>query len=127
MSARRHLSGLQFGLAPDTSGDEYHLLQASHPEHGVVGSMSWAKKDTGFHQAGEISNVFVDPKHQRQGVATAMYRHAVDNISPTPLHSYNQTETRVSQNGVPLGGGKDWAKSVGGKYVPKRYVNGPDA
>ena len=66
------------------------------------------------HKTGEILNVTVDSDHQRQGIATQMYRHAHEisaneqGVVP-PKHSDDRTDQ-----------GDSWAKSLG-ERVPKRW------
>ena len=118
--AKHLLQPLQFDFS--TSKDnKYNMVSASHPEHGEVGYMSWAREDTGLHQPGEIANVqsFI----QRRGVATALYNHAMANAvsqgyGPSPLHSLNRTKTIKGR--PELGGGAKWVDCVGGPSVSPR-------
>ncbi len=121
MSAREHLSPLQFKYSEDKEKN-YSMIEAHHPEHGEVGYMSWAKKDTGLHQPGEIANIVVhDPALRRKGVATAIYNNAIsEGYSPSPLHSQHRTATHKGRSD--LGGGKKWVDSVGGPAVKPRKI-----
>ena len=82
---------------------EAHLISASSSEWSNVGSLEWNSK------TGEINGIDVDEAHQRQGLATAMYRFAQD-ISEKrksvvkPVHSQALTDE-----------GYAWAKSLGEK------------
>jgi GNAT superfamily N-acetyltransferase len=71
-----------------------------------IGEMRW-EKGLG------VSNVDVDPLHQRKGVATAMWNMGIelkkqDKSIPTIKHSQDRTEA-----------GDDWAKKVGRYYHPE--------
>ena len=113
MSAKRHLSPLQFQHSV-SKDNNYHMVEAHHPEHGEVGYMSWAKNDTGLHQPGEIANIQTHEPYQRQGVATAIYNHALaSGYSPAPVHSRSLTQR---------GGGQAWSEHVGGPSVKPRKL-----
>lgn len=109
----RVLQPLQFKHSM-SNDQQYHMVEAHHPSHGEVGYMSWAATDTGHHQPGEIANITTYEPHTRQGVATAIYQHAMSaGYQPAPLHSTTQTKT---------GGGEQWVKKVGGPRVkPRTY------
>jgi hypothetical protein len=75
-------------------------------EDKPIGEMRW-EKGLG------VSNVDVDPLHQRKGVATAMWNMGIelkkqDKSIPTIKHSQDRTEE-----------GDSWAKKVGRYYHPE--------
>jgi hypothetical protein len=100
------LSGLQFHHYTEY-GDSVHVVEATHPEHGEVGFMQWAKTPLDNHQAGEITNIVTHQPFQRQGVASAIYNYS-QQFSPAPMHSKKLTQR---------GGGAKWAAAVGGPSV----------
>lgn len=93
--------GLQF---------QYFAPEMEHPEHEVqahlgepigIASMRWSSRG--------VINIEVDPEHQRQGVATAVWneahRLAEENARiPKPKHSPDRTNA-----------GDAWARAVGGR------------
>jgi GNAT superfamily N-acetyltransferase len=68
----------------------------------------------GQPQHGKIAAVEVSPRHQRKGLATAMYQHA-ERTGITPVH--NQIRTKE---------GDAWAQSVGGAIPKRRYPRALD-
>jgi GNAT superfamily N-acetyltransferase len=85
---------------------EHYAGSSADPGHRPMGSISW------HHKTGEILGMYVDPAHQRQGVATAMYRHAHSVATETrgvtpPRHSSFRTTS-----------GEAWARSLG-ERLPK--------
>ena len=87
---------------------ESHLISASTPEWSSVGHLDWNNK------TGEINHILVDDDHQRQGLATAMYRFAQDLSEKKksvvkPVHSKALTDE-----------GYAWAKSLGEKTRLKK-------
>ena len=102
MSAGDHLSGVQFKHTAYESGE--HVIQAVHPEHGVLGELDLGR-------GGTVSNVEVYGGFQRKGVATGMWQHAHElaksGAAPKPKHSKRRT-----------GSGDNWARKVGGKLPP---------
>lgn len=108
MAARDHL-GAQFGdytlkVVPGSSGMKASgYVAATHPDatDGAVGTLSW--------KAGRVDEVLVDPEHQHQGLATAMY-HQATRANRKPLsHSAYRTDA-----------GDAWARTVGGAMPPRR-------
>ena len=94
-----------------------HSIIAEHPEGvrysrtpggteaeplGYVGSMTW---HPGTHM---ITNIHVQEKFQRQGVATAMWEMG-QATRPTPKHSGDRTDA-----------GEAWSKAVGGSRPRRR-------
>lgn len=114
MSARDTL-GLQFTRykaserfpGTDHLQDE-HVIEAVHPEHGVIGELAVRARNGGGRQAGHIDDVWVDKQMQRQGVGTAMWEHAHQladqKVIPRPKHSPQRTHE-----------GDQWARKVGGR------------
>jgi GNAT superfamily N-acetyltransferase len=104
-----NLSPLQFGnYTVSYAGHEdipgsrrgLHRVVAEH-EGQQVGSMTW---QTRSKKPGEIEKIEVEPDHQRQGLATAMWNYAHDSgIRPSPKHSSQRTDA-----------GEAWSKAVGG-------------
>lgn len=77
---------------PDLEEDFHHLT--AHVGGSQVGFMT-------LFPSGMVDNVEVDPSHQRQGVATALWRHA-ETLGLNPEHSEVQTDE-----------GAAWAAHVG--------------
>lgn len=87
---------------------EAHLISAYHPEEGSVGSIEWN------HKTGEISGVEVEEKHQRKGIATAMYRFGQD------LSDKRKTVTKPQHSKARTDEGNAWAHSLGEK-IPRKF------
>lgn len=111
----RSLNERQFGeytlrYKPPDMDMPRHTILALHPkgqattEGRYAGSMTW---HPGSH---EITGVHVDEQHQRQGVATEMWKMGQD-LRPRPKHSADRTNA-----------GDAWARSVGGR-LPRRQRN----
>ena len=104
------------------SPDQFTFIKATpksmggSPHHTVFAgelgntraSLSW------HHKTGEILDINVDPDIRREGVATAMYKHAQGLGVVKPRHSSDRTDA-----------GDAWAKSTGNR-VPPRKQRGPD-
>lgn len=94
-------------LDPESQGQtRTHRINAMRGGE-KLGHMSWDRK--------RIVNIDVDPEHQRQGVATALWNEGhrlageVQRI-PQPRHSADRTTK-----------GDAWARSVGGR-LPRRSL-----
>lgn len=101
MAAHENL-GMQFSY--ERLGSEHNVV-ARTGTGSFAGNMRWSAK--------QVRNVMVEPEHQRQGIATAMWneghRLAEQNARiPKPKHSADRTIA-----------GDAWAKSVGGP-LPRR-------
>lgn len=92
---------LKFKPAPVDDDMANHRIIAQH-NNRRVGKMEW---DIG---TGDIQNVEVHPKHQRKGLATAMWHYAQDISGNNVGHSPVRTDE-----------GDAWAHSVGGD-IPER-------
>lgn len=107
MSASDHLSKqfkdyvIKFKPAPADDDMANHKIIAQHKGRRV-GKMEW---DTG---TGDIQNLEVHPRHQRKGIATAMWEHAQEISGNTVGHSPVRSDD-----------GDAWAKSVGGDIPPR--------
>lgn len=101
MSARKYLNPDQFRLVHEVDSS-LHSIDAFHPGFGggavPVGQMLWDK------QSGAITNINVDSRYRRQGIANRMYQHA-QQFTPQPLHNTLENRTDL---------GKKWSKGVGG-------------
>jgi len=106
MAASESLSSQQFGnyklaFTPSPNEDEHHRVSAIH-EGTQVGGLMWNPNSGATH-------VEVTKKHQRKGVATAMWHfaHSVasSNDLTEPVHSFDQSPA-----------GARWADKVGGEY-----------
>jgi hypothetical protein len=93
---------LKFNPAPDDADMENHRIIAQHKGR-KVGEM---QVDIGTSQ---IQNIEVHPRHQRKGVATAMWNYAQD-ISGNNIH---HSPVRTDE-------GDAWAKTVGGAGLETR-------
>ena len=80
-----------------------HKIIAQH-KGGKVGELQWDPGDK------QIQNIEVNPKHQRKGLATAMWDHA---------NSLSHSGMKLQHSPVRSDAGDAWAKSVGG-YLPER-------
>lgn len=91
--------GTEWAQARPQERDRYTGSSAD-PGHRPIGSISW------HHRTGEILGMHVVPEHQRQGVATAMHRHAHELAATSgvvhPEHSSYRTPA-----------GDAWARSTG--------------
>jgi ribosomal protein S18 acetylase RimI-like enzyme len=87
----------------------YHRVDVFHTptEEATSGRAGHAGYVMWHHRTGEIGNISTSPEYQRQGVATATYRHAQGIASETrgvrpPRHSPQRTAA-----------GDKWARSLG--------------
>lgn len=64
-------------LAPPSQKDDDAVLEA-HDEHGLVGVMQWTED--------KLQEVDVDPRRQRQGIATQMWVRAQQAHRDAPYH-----------------------------------------
>jgi hypothetical protein len=106
MAAHENLSEYQFRYRPVKS-EELHEVQAIHKPTGEhIGRMTWLNY-------GPLHEIDVNYEHQRRGVATGMWNHAigladssynkgVNKRIPMPEHSIFRTPA-----------GDAWAKSTG--------------
>lgn len=105
MAASEHLNRYQMRYRPTQTG--------SHPNSHIVTAIDKeSKKEAGWlawEPYGEIHGVEVAEPHQRQGVATAMLRHAENvarssrGVIPYPTHSTNLSdEGRAWVENTPL-------------------------
>jgi ribosomal protein S18 acetylase RimI-like enzyme len=108
MSASDNLSGtqfkdytLKFKPAPEDDDMANHRIIAQHKGRRV-GKMEW---DTG---TGDIQGIEVHPRHQRKGIATAMWNHAQEVSGNSVGHSTIRSDE-----------GDKWAQSVGGDIPPR--------
>ena len=85
-----------------TDNGKYHdlLVNATHPEQGIIGQLhlGFQRSDGGR----KVRNVFVKQEFQRKGIATALWKHAVDN----GLNPQHAPEAQTYD-------GKAWAAKVG--------------
>ena len=101
-----NLNPLQFKYdTEDMGGSKPHHLLTAHRGDTEVGKMRWSSNS--------IRGIHVEPEHQRQGIATALWNQgqslASENKSiPAPKHSRDRTKD-----------GDAWARSVGGR-LPRR-------
>jgi GNAT superfamily N-acetyltransferase len=84
------------------------LVTATHPEHGEMGYMELSTVNRRGNR--EVLNLEVGEQHRRKGIATALWRHAIDN-ELSPEHSTWRTDE-----------GDSWANSIGGD-IPPRMVD----
>lgn len=98
--------GIQFTHKEGPYGEK--TIEASHPEHGYLGSMRIDKYN-------EVKDIRVGEEHRRKGVATGMWNYAkVQGFNPE--HSDSRTPE-----------GDAWAASTG-DYVPDNNgIYNPDA
>lgn len=90
-------------------GERQHWYGSSGVDPGTrpAASLSW------HHGTGEILGLYTEKEHQRQGIATAMYRQAQSVAGETrgvtiPRHSSQRTNS-----------GEAWARSLG-ERLPRR-------
>jgi ribosomal protein S18 acetylase RimI-like enzyme len=92
----------------EMGGSSHHEVRAYGGGGATnVGMIMW------HHKTGEIGNIATSPEVRRQGIATAVYRHAQGIAAETrgvrpPRHSSDRT-----------GEGEAWARSLG-ERLPKR-------
>lgn len=97
------------GGGPDNLKPRYHSVVARDQSGAEVGGLVWGRYGTS-DIPGKIAYIHVEPEHQRNGLATAMYQHALDSgITPSPQHSPERSDA-----------GEAWAKHVGGEMPPRR-------
>ena len=116
MAAYENLSGYQFrfekGNPKSPIGKETRHRVVAEEGSDYVGELEWFSRGNNH-----ISNIFVEPNHRRQGIATDMWNYAHEVAKTTrgvqpPRHSPDRTDD-----------GDAWAKSTG-KRVPKRQHTG---
>jgi GNAT superfamily N-acetyltransferase len=106
MSAHNNLSKIQFkhtynnGVWLGT-----HTIEAG--KNGNYGHLTWDAN------TGNIEEIFVPEKHQRKGIATAMWNHAQQLSSETGITPPVHAPARTPE-------GDSWAKSVGGPGLNKK-------
>lgn len=109
--ANRNLNPDQFRMVPDTDRDQgTHSIDAFHPDYlrgeHPVGTMIWEMG------SGRISNISVDDKHRRQGIASRMYQHA-QGYGSQPRHDVESMRSKD---------GKKWVNAIGGPSLsPSSY------
>lgn len=97
--ASRHLNRVQFQHYTESDGT--HGLEAWLP-----GDAAFPSGELRWHpETGEVHALSVEPKRQRQGVATALWNEG-QKYTPAPVHSRVQTKQ-----------GAAWARSVGGASI----------
>lgn len=89
---------------------QHVMVYATHPDHGVVGTMRLAPHGFGGLNGREIRDIDVGEQFRRQGIGSGMFKHAMSE-GLTPMHSRFRTDL-----------GDSWANSVGGS-VPERHVD----
>lgn len=105
MAASEHLSDLQFHLQDnDVFGGG---SVSAHRGGEYAGELKWWYAPKGP----TISEVYVSPEHRRQGVATAMYKHATEQ-GFNLIHNDRRTDS-----------GEAWSQSLGAR---KRRHKEPD-
>ena len=120
MSASDHLSKSQFPYTfsyknTENEGLIDHAVNAYH-KGSHVGYMV-------FGHAGVVEDINVDKEHQRKGVATGMWNHAVslggstDKATGVRIPNIEHSENRTAQ-------GEEWAKSTGkAHYFPPKEIH----
>jgi hypothetical protein len=83
-------------------------IEASHPEHGYLGSMRLSKY-------GEVKDVRVGEEHRRKGIATGMWNYAKTQ-GFNPEHSDSRTPE-----------GDAWAATTGDHLPDNNGIFNPDA
>lgn len=114
------LNGFQFSFHPNVTsfGDKVHEISVHDPSYEgpkVYGRIGYME----IHpESGIIYDISVLPKHQRKGVATAMWdlahsiHQAMPDKYPKPVHSPIRSDD-----------GEEWAKKVGGDIPPRAIDN----
>jgi predicted acetyltransferase len=108
-----HGYSLEFEHA-DTSPVEdcdHHRVDAFTKDGEQVGSLMWFTPDAGARTSGSI-DVDVHPEHRRKGVATAMYKFALQKAEE---HNIIKPDLLRSSYGPQ---GYRWARSLG---LPKKF------
>jgi len=98
--------GLVFSHTPQKYGEV--TIEASHPEHGYLGSMRLSR-------FGEVKDIRVGESFRRKGVATGMWNYAKQQ-GLNPEHSDSRTKE-----------GDAWAASTGDHVPDNNRIFNPDA
>lgn len=98
--------GVVFSHTPQKYGEV--IVEASHPEHGFLGSMSLGKY-------GDVKDIRVGEPFRRKGVATGMWNYAKQQ-GLNPEHSDSRTKE-----------GDAWAKTTGDPLPDNNGIYNPDA
>ena len=105
----RNLSEVQFKYTNRKFGhDSTHMMEALHPEHGSIASLSWSAR------TGEVYNVGTDPHYRGLGMATNLWDQAHKISSITGIKSPTHSKVRTSA-------GDSWAKSTGAPVPPLKF------
>lgn len=111
---KKSLNGIQFSYLPPDWTDEAFDTRDDPEDHTVeahindsfgrmyMGKLSWSP------DGGRISDIHVPEYARRNGVATAMYNHAMNLGVGVPEHSEQRTDE-----------GEAWARSLG-EELPER-------
>ena len=99
MAAEDHLNGYQFHYHSPDMGISMHRVEALKDDT-TVGVLEWNRR--------HVTSLAVRPEHQRQGIATQMWKHANAAANtyqkvPRPKHSSDRTDA-----------GDAWARKIGG-------------
>lgn len=102
------------GQSPE---NDAHVVRAHLPDRPNVAEMSIRAKPGGPDRPrGHINDIQVEPDLQRQGIGTALWKHANEladqKVVPRPKHSKQRTDE-----------GDQWARKVGGR-LPYRPLGG---
>jgi predicted acetyltransferase len=90
---------------------DHHRVDAFSKDDEHIGSLIWFTHDAGARNPGAI-DVDVDPDHRRKGVATAMYKFALQKADE---HNIVKPDLLRSSYGPQ---GYKWARSLG---LPKKF------
>ena len=96
MSADEHLSPTQFSAGGrdyviDKDPFQYRVVTATPVGNKKpVGRISWYSDKVDDNLSNKVAEVFVEPRHRRRGLASAMYEHA-QKVNPNIQHSHART------------------------------------
>ena len=114
MAAHENLSEYQFRYRPVKS-EELHEVQAIHKPTGEpIGRMTWLNY-------GPLHEIDVNRDHQRKGIATGMWGHAIELAVSSYSKGVNKRIPMPEHSIFRTPAGDAWAKSTGDYLPPNKY------
>jgi GNAT superfamily N-acetyltransferase len=108
MSAKNSLNAIQFHYSPFNEDEDSAEITAFDVNTGLkVGNLAWSEK--------QLEHVSVSPAYQRQGIATEMWKRAMQAHKNQPLHYPKPIPSRFRTKP-----GDEWAWSIYNKNLSER-------
>lgn len=111
MAAHEHLSNYQFRYRPIKSENLNEVQAIYKPTNEKIGNMTW------FSDIGNLNEIDVLHEHQRKGVATGMWNHAIKLAEASYGKGINKRISMPEHSIFRTPAGDAWAKSTE-DYLP---------